>query len=170
MRVKLGEGQEATVFEVKNKHLVEKIFKEGYGPAIHRKPKSQYKLAKKIMKINKKKKLGLNLPRRIILKEHKRSKSSLLISKLEGLKDENKLSSSEKEDFVSDKNRQVKILEKHGYHSWVFWIDNFFPQKTTKGVRAVLADFGTLSKKPLRIFSLLKRVMEKITNLVWANK
>ncbi len=165
----LGGGAEGTVFE--SELAVSKTGKEGstrerqirlarkeFGRhglidwgGNFRKPKKQFELVKELMDLNKKKKLGLRLPKTLRLIEE--GKTSLAITfypkyKKTGLRPRLGFWQwKEKKQFSEDKHRQIEILEREGITALYKWGDVFAPLIQPNGeCIALLGDFGNLIK------------------------
>jgi len=165
----LGGRAEGTVFE--SKITVSKIGKDGstrertatlarkefnrrsfieWGGNF-RKPKKQFVLVRELIDLNKKKKLGLRLPKTIRLIEEpgKISLATTFYPKYEktGLRKKLRFwQLKEKRQFAEDVYRQIDILEREGY-SALKWNDVFKPLiQPNRECVAMILDFGSLIK------------------------
>lgn len=150
-----GEGRSYKVgIELKTKKSkrtltrVLKFFKKGstsYFPN-WRNPFRQFKVARELIELNQKNKLGLRTFKSIRLAEIKtRGKRFVLVVPfIEGLEKVSELTKTEGDKFIEDADCQIEIMKKHGFTAGY---DAFVPKRDETGkIIAFLIEFGTVAR------------------------
>jgi hypothetical protein len=130
--------------------LVEKIFHSEYytthPPKTFRNPINQINNIRQLQRLNRKKKLGLNIVPTVRMRRLENGEYSLLTTKLNVLKRYD-LTATEQREYKQDENRQTKILYSH---NWKISDDAFLPVRKKGKVIAMIGDFGKVLPPKLK--------------------